>query len=163
MKHCFINLSFFFFLFSFFENIISLSFYAKVCIKKNFPLKTTRLDLSHIHCYDHILRDFRKPWPSCPFRITPCWNLWATGRNMCVQVTRPHFLSKKKKNYTTTLNCYTFFFWYNWIVILYYSQIFKKKHITKMNLFLQRINYRQMYLFLQKVCIIKLNSLQVKE
>ena len=97
MKHCFILLSSSFFLFSFFENIISLSFYAKVCIKFFFPLKTTRLDLSHIHCYDHILRDFRKPWPSCPFRITPCWNLWATGRNMCVQVTRPHFLIKKKK------------------------------------------------------------------
>ena len=52
----------------------------------------SRLDLSHIHCCGHIpqlLRDFRKRWPSCwisspttfhqrlPFRITPCWNLWA--------------------------------------------------------------------------------------
>ena len=92
-----------------------------------------------------ILREYL-PNNFPPFRITPCWNLWATGCNMCVQITRPHFLSKKK--YTTTLNCYTFSFSFSFLIqqncyTLLCTNIQKKhtqilkKHITKMNLFLQ--------------------------
>ena len=65
---------------------------------------------------------------------------------ICVFKLHDHTSYQRKKKYTTTLNCYTFFFffWYNKIVIFYYAQIFKKKntqilkkHISKMNLFLQ--------------------------
>ena len=76
-----------------------------------------------------ILREYL-PNNFPPFRITPCWNLWATRRNMCVQITRPHFLSKKKKIHNHTKLLYFFFFFFDTTELLYFTmhKYSKKTH-----------------------------------
>ena len=66
---------------------------------------------------------------------------------ICVFKLHDHTSYQKKNTqppWIVILFLFLFLFWYNRIVILYYAQIFKKthtqilkKHITKMNLFLQ--------------------------